>query len=372
MATALLRWFKFQEIKWKFIAFMALFVYVVIVFAVALSRFRTDDPVPDVAMLTMDMRKQFQEFSAEIRTGLFVKNFPTLSFYTNDFTLDALIWFEFDADKVPLETISKFTFENGKILKKSAPKIEKIGSKILVKYDIIASFKSDLNYYRFPFSDHRVSMVLTNQYVTANELYFGDSIDSLSLVVSEDVFISNWKIHALQRLGGFSFISFDEHTKDRQEVLPYAVFTVNFEKTGFKDIMIIFMPLLAAVFLALFSFLMSFNNDVGKLTVTLAAFNALLSYRFVIQKMMPEVGYFTVTDYLYLFFLVLTFLIFVFQLVISRNYLVYTLYGKTKSDDLCSVDRVALVPRQSEMLNSWVYFICIISFVIFITYFTFV
>lgn len=368
---ALFTWFTSYGTKWKFISFIALFLYVIFVFALALSRFRADDPVPDVAMLTMDMRKQFQEFSTEVRVGLFVKNFPTLNFYSNEFTLDALVWFEFEADKVPLETISKFTFENGKILEKSPPKIERMESTILVKYDIIASLKSDLNYARFPFSDHRISIVLTNEHVTANELYFGDSIDSLSLVVSDDIFASNWKLHSLQRLSGFSFIPFDEHIKSRQDILPYAVFTINFEKTGFKDIMIIFMPLLASIFLALFSFLMSFNNDVGKLTVTLAAFNALLSYRFVIQKMMPEIGYFTITDYLYLFFLILTFLIFVFQLIIVRYYLIYSIQGKTKPEELIMADRISLIPRKTEILNSLVYFMCIIVFVISMTYFIF-
>lgn len=200
-------------------------------------------------------------------------------------------------------------------------------------------------------------------------MYFDDSVDALSLVISDDLFTSNWRVHSLERMSGYSFIHFDQHRKNRKDIIPKAVFTINFEKSGYKDMMIIFIPIFAAIFLSLFTFLMSFNNAKGKLALSLTAITALLSYRFVIQQLMPAIRYFTITDKIYLFFLILAFLIFIFQLLLIRQYMLYSERQKIAVEDLLASDVSALVPKRTEKINSFLYFVSIGLFVIALTYF---
>lgn len=123
---AVKRWINFHEVKYKFFLFVAMFFYVLLLFKVALSSFRADDPIPDVETIGFEMRKQFKEFSAKVRAGLYIKNFPKLDFNKNEFVVDAMLWFEFQKDQLRLSTLEKFSFDNGKILEKSSPKIKKI------------------------------------------------------------------------------------------------------------------------------------------------------------------------------------------------------------------------------------------------------
>jgi hypothetical protein len=48
--------------------------------------------------------------------------------------------------------------------------------------------------------------------------------------------------------------------------------------------------------------------------------SAQLGYRFVLERMLPEVSYFTTTDKLYLLLLLVSFLVFVAQLFIGRYF----------------------------------------------------
>lgn len=365
----LLNNFDMYDLKWKFVLFAGLFVYIIFLFKINLGTFHTDDPIPGVETVGFEMRKQFKEFSAEVRAGIYIKNFPTLDFYKNHFVWDGVVWFEFQKDQVELSTIEKFSFVNGKILEKSDPKVQKYGNKMLVKYDVIVDCKSDLDFHHFPLSDHRLSLVLTNEFVSANELYFGDSVNSLSLVISDNLFTSSWKVHSREISSGYSFVEYDQHHGNRKEILPQAVFTINCDKSGIKDVLIIFIPIFAVFFLGLFSFFMTFNNSKGKLYVSLSAITGLLSYRFVIQQMMPSVRYFTLTDNIFLLLLGASFFIFIIQIFLVRHYMLYSEHGKIPDAELSLADQTYLVPRYIEVINTMSYFIIVAIFAAVMTIF---
>lgn len=360
--------FDIYELKWKFVAFVALFIYVIFLFKVGLGNFYTDDPIPDVETVGFEMRKQFKEFSSELRAGIYIKNFSTLDFYNNRFVWDGVVWFEFQKDQTELSVIEKFSFVNGKILQKSEPKVQKYDGKMLVKYDVIVDCKSDLDYHHFPLSDHRLSLILTNEFVTANELYFGDLDNSLSLVISDNLFTSNWKVHSTESSSGYSFVKYDQHHDERKEIIPQAVFTINFDKNGIKDVLVIFIPIFASFFLSLFSFFMSFNNHRGKLAVTLSSITALLSYRFVIQQMMPSVRYFTTTDKIFLLLLIASFVVFIVQIFLARSFMLYSEHGKIPESELSLADKRYLIPRSSEVVNTVSYFAVIVIFAVLMTW----
>lgn len=356
------------EVKFKIIILFASFLYVIGLFAYVLKDFRTEDEIPAIQAINLDMRKQFRDLSAVVRTGMYIKNFPTFDFTNNSFSVDALVWFEFTKNELMLKTVEKFTFENATIKQKSSPHVSIQGDKILAKYDIVFDVKTDLNFQRFPLDDHRLSMVLTNEFVSPAEMYFDDDADATSFSVSPDIFISNWYPYQLHATPGYSSIKIDEHRDDRRSSHPKIAFTVDFAKRGINRILIIFVPLLATIFFALFTFLMSFNNHSGKTTLSVTAITAILGYRFVIQQMSPPVGYFTITDKIYLFFLLFALMVFIFQLVLLRQYLLLMDREKIKKAEIPTEDRQFYTPKITERINSVVYLLSIAIFITGITW----
>jgi hypothetical protein len=357
------------SIKLKFAAFVLLFFYIIGIFAYTLSSYRSDDPIPDVKVISLKMRKQFRDLTSIVKVGLLIRNFSTLDFINNNFVADAMIWFEFNRDELMLSTIDQFSFENSKIIHKSNPYVTIDGNTMLVKYDIIFDIKTDVNFYRFPLEDHRLSVVLTNNFINPKEMYFDDTGSGLSFVVSRNLFTSNWQVYSLNTLSGYSSVHFDQHNEHRHMLSPKAVFTVNFHKSGINKILLIFVPIFAAVFIALFTFLMSFNSYQGKTTLGVTAVTALLGYRFVIQQMSPPVGYFTLTDKLFIFFLIFSFIIFVFQILLLRHYMFIMERERIKKTEQAESDREFLTPRITERINTMAYFFSIFIFATVVTYF---
>jgi hypothetical protein len=356
------------DIKVKFLVFVLLFFYIIGLFVVALSTFRSDDPIPDIKTISYEMRKEFGDLASHVKVGLYIRNFPTFNFINNDFVVNAMIWFEFNKNEIMLSTINQFSFENSKILHKSDPYVTLHEGKMLVQYDVIFETKTDINFYRFPLEDHRLSIVLTNNFISPNEMYFDDSFGALSFIVSDRLFTSDWDVHALRSISGYASLDFDKFASQREMLSPKAVFTIDFKKIGINKILLIFVPLFAAILLALFSFLMSFNNHNGKATVGLTAITALLGYRFVIQQMSPPVGYFTLTDKVFTFFLLFAFLIFIFHVLLSRHYFFWEEREKIKRAEQPETDLNYLPPRITERINATAYYIFVSIFITVITY----
>ncbi len=329
-------------------------IYLVGLVQYVVMYFRADDPIPQVTTIDAIMRRQSRYFAAKVRAGLYVKNFAVFDFEKNDFTVDAMVWFEFNKNEVMLKTIEKFSFENSKIMYKSPPNVKISDDRILVTYDIIFSVKTDVSFHRFPLEDHRLSLVLTNDFVSPSEMYFDDEADSLSFTVSDKLFTSNWRVHSLDILSGYAALHYDTHRKERRINTPKVVFTINFKKSGLKKIMVIFVPIFIAILFSLFSFLANYNNLYSRYGLTITPITALLGYRFVIENMSPSVGYFTVSDKLYVFFMLFSLAIFAFQLWFSRQFT-----GKEEPGPAAV---------HAEKVSSIVYFISMLIFVLAVTY----
>jgi len=368
MVTRANPFLKVLEIKTKFLVFVLLVFYIIGLFSIVLSSFRSNDPIPDVKVVGPEMRKQYRDIASSIKVGLYIRNFPTFDFSTNTFIVNAMVWFEYNKNELMLKTIDQFSFENSEIIRKSPPYVTLHGDKMLVQYDVIFQTKTDIDFTRFPLDDRRLSIILTNTYISPNEMYFDDSPGGLSFAISDKLFTFDWKVHSQRSIVGYSQLCFDQYSNNRYMLSPKAIFTINFQKLGFNKIFLIFVPLFAAIFLALFSFLMSFNNHSGKATLGLTAITMLVSYRFVIQQLSPPVGYFTLTDRIFIFFLLFSFLIFIFNVLLSRQYLQLEERTKVKREEQPETDREYLPPRITERINSIAYYTFIIIFVVVVTH----
>ena len=330
---------------------------VVSFFVGALYLFRPADSQPDVLLVDMEMRKQIRDFASVVKTGLYVKNFELFDITGDKFIAGLVVWFEFLTDEVMLETIQNFSFINGKILEKSNADIRVNGRVMFVKYDVRVEFKSQLNYYRYPFDDHRISLVMTNSAVTPNELYY--TIENSSFAMAPDVYTGNWQVLEMDTAWGYANLNLDARDEDKAMLRPVVAYSINFAKSSIRNIIIIFIPLFISLLFGFLTFLMALGNAYDRMRMSVSALTALLSYRFIIDRMMPTVGYLTTTDLIYVQYLLLLMIIFVLQLILS----LYTVLGRgiepadsvwlSKAHDILFLLCIALFVGYSAYVLLW-------------------
>lgn len=291
-------------------------------FWLTLSKTNMTDTIPVLNPINSKIIKDFGPFSVNVKTGMFIKNFPVFDVIKNDFTIDSIVWFEFNADEIPLDKVKKFSFDNDKILYLSPPDIKIIENKIFAKFNVTFNVKTSLNFNKFPFEDHKIALVISNNFVTPNEMYF--TTDANSFQIAPNIIPTSWKLKDLNVNSGFLNLELDKQDTSKKISSPKALFTMDIQKNGIRKILIIFIPLFASIFLSFFSFVMNIANVVGKFSLAISALTALIGYRFVIEQMMPQVGYLTTTDIIYILLLLISLICFIFQLLITRLFMLYS------------------------------------------------
>lgn len=303
----------FNILIFQHLVLLCSIISITLFFKRALDSFTPQDPLPEMQTINVEKQKEFGIFATKVAVGILIKNFQTFDLIKNAFIADLAIWFNFDPDQIMLETVSQFSFDNGDILKKSSPDIRINGNRTVAKYDVRVSFKSLLTYKRFPLEDHRVSLVLTNNFTTPAEMFF--TTEDATFKIDPNIFIADWLIKDLKTDAGYQEISLNE--QGSVSSAPKVQFVFYVEKKGYKDTLIIFIPLYLVTFITAYSFLISFLSSTRSFMAS-TAIPALLGYRFVLQNLLPQIGYFTTTDYIYLMLLVVSFIILIFQSILAR------------------------------------------------------
>ncbi len=94
------------------------------------------------------------------------------------------------------------------------------------------------------------------------------------------------------------------------------VFSLDLAKQGMRKVFLIMLPMLILFILASFSFLLDPKKLAGSiLGLSTGTLTGLIAYRFVIERVEPNVGYFTLTDHVFNFFLVAIFIIYLVNLL---------------------------------------------------------
>lgn len=254
----------------------------------------------------------------QIEVGLHIFNFSEFDLLKNKFTFEGTVWFDFDPALISLDTIEKFSFEHGNILKKTEAQAKLIDDKLFVSYDVQVSFGSDLIHRAFPLDDHRLNIVLTNLFVSPRELIFIGS--GKKFTRSEAVFTAGWTIENMQVRFGFSQGYLDQEDERKLVEHPKAVFSLDLKRTGLRDVLVIFLPLFLIFFISVFA--LSFNPVTDKSNIYYlgaGAVPSMITYRFVIQNMAPNVGYFMLSDQIFNFFLIFALIHFVFCVFLGQS-----------------------------------------------------
>ncbi|MBS1986584.1 hypothetical protein JST99_01475 [Candidatus Dependentiae bacterium] len=303
---------------------------ITILSGIYLHKLRNFDPVDPIEILN-DYNPislaRFGDFYTKILTGLAIEQYETFDVINNNFVIVGTLWFLADPSIINLERLNKFSFQRGTLLSVSEPIISLEKKKLLVQYRIRLQFSTPLSYTYFPLDEHRVTLRLTNIFLDPEEIIFVSEHRYFNITANAQPF--GWTMLDRYVRYGYRKISFDsvEHTDhERSNYDPCIDFFIDFTRTSYRYIISIIFPMLTFFYLSLFGFSTSSSSQFYLPTVGLTA---LISFRFIIDRLSPAVGYFMLSDYLFFIFLAAIFIAFVFLLLDEFSQGIGLLYRKT-------------------------------------------
>ncbi len=209
-----------------------------------------------------------------------------------------------------MDTIDKFTFEKGELLKKSKPDTKLIDGKLFAEYEIRLRFTTNLIHRLFPLDDHRIYIGMVNTSVAPSEVIF--KVNKASFGESQNVFIPDWKMIDHDVESGYEEQVIDKYDVRKNIRVPKVIYALDFKRSGVSLIMLILLPIFLIFFFGLFSFAFDPATAISSIVgIATTALTSLVAYRFVIQSMSPKVGYFLLSDIIFMLFLALTFFVFI-------------------------------------------------------------
>lgn len=252
-----------------------------------------------------------------ISMGLHISDFSAFDIAKNKIVFNGIVWAEFNKNNATLAEVEAFSFDHGDILKKSDPIIEERANTTFVRWHVRVQLRINFNYKAFPLDNHQLFVVLTNNALNARNIELQSDSTSFSLGPSAE--LSNWKIVNKHVETGYTCIDLHENHDEKKICAPRIIFTVDCRKFDLRHLFSILLPLMLIFLLTLFSF----SFDVEKfydvlISISIGGITALLAYRFVIESLTPDVGYFILSDYLFILFLIAVFLVFFFNTTIMH------------------------------------------------------
>jgi hypothetical protein len=296
------------------------------------SFFTCFDKPPTVHVLTPSYIKKFGGTPSDVTVGLYINNFTKFDIDHNEFVFNGVLWFIFDQSNVASKVLGLTHFERGEILERSAPLTRIVGSQVFVQYNVRVKFTTSLSYSFFPLDDHTLYLVMGNKYFTPGEVSFKSS--NRDFVIAENVDYLGWKKYLTNVYSGYCINTLDRLDVTKNIEYPVVVFKISYIHSGVQQGLIIFLPLFILFLLGIFSFSLDpLKNYTMILSISLASISGLLGFRFVVQSLSPNVGYFMVSDYFFFMFLMLSAIILLinfFVVQMPRHYkklIIISLYG---------------------------------------------
>lgn len=283
----------------------------------ATASFISTDPKPE--LIPYSLEKQAHATSAvETEVGFYIMSFPLLDITHNNFIVDAIVWFRFDPSLISLDLIQKFSFDKGTIVSKSEPEMKLIENSLFVRYIIRMQFKSDLNYKRFPLSDHTLYIILKNDFISPEQLFF--TVRSSIFVISPTIQIQNWTITDYAVESGYFESQLDKYDPAKTVAHPGVLFSIDLAKSGIRKVFIIVLPITILLFISALSLALNIAHlRTSVITLSVGTLTGLIAYRFVLESVIPDVGYFTLADNIFNLVLSCIFIIFLVNVYSARK-----------------------------------------------------
>ncbi len=302
---------------------------IIILFGIYRHKLRNFNPVdPLVALKDYNpvSLAKFGDFYTKILTGLAIEQYEAFDVINNNFVIVGTLWFLADPSIINLETLGKFSFHRGTLLSVSVPTISLEQKKLLVQYRIRLQFSAPLSYTYFPLDEHKLSLRLSNTFLNPEEAILVSEHRYFNIIANAEPF--GWAMLDRYVRYGYRILSFDsvENTDhERSNDDPCIDFFIDIKRDSYRYIISIIFPMLTFFYLSLFGFSTSGSSQFYLPTVGLTA---LISFRFIIDRLSPTVGYFMLSDYLFFIFLAAIFIAFVFLLLDEFVHGIQLMYRK--------------------------------------------
>lgn len=293
---------------------------------------RSLDKSPELASITPAVAAQLGGNPSVVNVGLYIMDYADFDMIGNKFTFSAVLWFLFDPSTISLDTLSKFSFQKGQIISVSAPSTRLVGGKLLARYNVRVTVKTNLSYALFPFESHVLHIVVDNNYVTPGEVKFKSSSGDFG--IASEVATTGWKLTGVKVDSGYSVAQLGNSKSENDIYHPRLVFSLSYAHTGVRQPLTILLPLLLIFYMAIFSLSMDPETNYGSmLALSSGGVTGLLAYRFVIENLAPKVGYFMLSDYIFFLLLVSTCSVFFVNMGLvkfrekNRPYIIFFLHA---------------------------------------------
>ena len=260
--------------------------------------FRAFDQMPELHPITPEKITEWGGFSGVVNVGLYIDEFQRFSMVGNQFVLDGILWFKFDPGVVSLDTLQKFSFDNGTILYRSPADTKVDKGKLVVRYNIRVQFSSNLDYKEFPMDDHRISLALVNRFLEPSEVIFKST--QREFTIEPDMSFKGWQEVDKDVETGYIDAHLDPLDDSQVVIYPAIIFSINYSRASIRYTLSILLPLAIMFFLTLFSLSLTMR---AALPIAGGGITAILAYRFVIENLSPRVGYFMASDFIFFLFL---------------------------------------------------------------------
>ena len=212
------------------------FYYFSILLVQPITHFAPVDSKPQIAILSSETA---DSSIVHIKTGLTITDFLKFDAIKNEYTINAIIWFTFDPQKISLQQIDKFSFTKGEIVKKSDPIVTKTAEGTVALYYIRVQFATIPNYKRFPLDDHYLFLNVTNTALNPMNVVF--DIDKNDYALSKNLYTPGWAIVEHTAQGGYSQVM---SAPGKTIMQPKAIFSIGLSKQDFRQLLLIILPLL--------------------------------------------------------------------------------------------------------------------------------
>lgn len=274
-----------------------------VIFYVHLQLFETREALPSLITLTPAQLEE-RGMPTPTTVGLYIRDFSEFDMLRGKFTADLVVWFRCNLAELPLEKLATFTFERATIQSRSEPIIYTVGDSQIVEYNIRASFVMPLNFKDFPLDDHRLDLTLSSPSLSTKEIAVNS--DAAHITISPEAYIEGWKLFKKTTRAGYMEHPVNLKEKGLEILHPRIIFSLDFERSGIRQVASILLPLLVIFFITLLSFSVEpVGSDLyNVISMSVASILALIAYRFVIETISPATSYFTLSDYMFIFFLV--------------------------------------------------------------------
>lgn len=261
-----------------------------------------------------------------VKTGLIIQSFPIFDVRNNRFVMNCTVWYKFNKSLVALENIEKFNFLNAIKISKSMSQLNIVGDDFFVQYQVQVEFFVPLDQHYFPLNDHSIYIVIYNTELTADEVIFHCEHDSI--IMGKNIQINDWRFVDSQAEAGFDFLN--SNTLKNEIPHPKIIYTVNVKKSGLRKVAQVIFPIVLIFLISSSVMLIGDLTKTSFLSISIGCLTGILAYRYVINNLSPNVGYFTLAEYCYNYCLIIIFFNFLMVLNAKLNNLVsYPILGPT-------------------------------------------